>query len=264
MNFGLIEDKILSFLQNYLKNSNLNAFSVGVSGGIDSAVVATLCAKIAPTYALIMPTKSSSKTNLDDALNLVKKLNIEYKTIYLDDIVENFIQKTNANTQLRIGNIIARSRMIILYDHSALNKSLVVGTTNKSEIVLGYGTIFGDLASALNPVANLLKTDIFEFAKYLKIDKNIINKTPSADLWEGQSDEGDFGYSYEKIDEVLKFTWEYCGKKNGVLDDILALCDIKFKQLLKQKFNPNLVEFISTRAKNNKFKSLAIPVAEIY
>lgn len=264
MNFGLIEDKILLFLKNYLQNSNLNAFSVGVSGGIDSAVVATLCAKVAPTYALIMPTKSSAKANLQDALNLVQKLGIKHELIEIDEILQAFVNKTNAKDLLRVGNIIARSRMIMLYDHSAKNKSLVVGTTNKSEIILGYGTIFGDLACALNPIGNILKTDIFEFAKYLEIDENIINKTPSADLWEGQSDEGDFGYSYKQIDEVLKFVWEQCGGKNGVVDDILALENLDFQEQLKQKFDPNLVKFVVARAKNNKFKFTPIPVAKIY
>ena len=203
-NFKLLENNLLNFLDSYLKASKAKGFIIGVSGGLDSAVVATLCSKVAPTKALIMPTSSSNQANLVDALNLCKSLKIDYQIIDISEILDKFLPFSDPNNRLRVGNITARIRMIILYDHSSKFDFLVVGTSNKSERMLGYGTIYGDMACALNPIANIYKSDLFEFASYLNIDKNIINKAPSADLWQNQSDENDLGYSYEQIDKLLK------------------------------------------------------------
>lgn len=203
-NFKFLENKLLDFLDSYLKDSKANGFVLGVSGGLDSAVVATLCSKVAPTKALIMPTSSSNNSNLNDALKLCQNLKIEHKIIDISDILAKFLPFSDPDDRLRVGNITARIRMIMLYDYSAKLNSLVVGTSNKSERMLGYGTIYGDMACALNPIANIYKSDLFKFASYLNIDPNIINKAPSADLWQGQSDESDLGYSYIQIDELLK------------------------------------------------------------
>ena len=199
-----IEETLVFSLKEKTKDKQL---LLGVSGGIDSAVVATLCARAKPneTHALIMPTASSSKQNMDDALNLCKKLNINYKVLAIDNILNAFCQTIDVNlSNLRKGNLAARVRMSLLYDYSSSINALVIGTSNKSELMLGYGTIFGDLACAINPIGELYKSEIFEFAKHLGVDKNFIYKAPSADLWDGQSDEGDIGYSYAVIDEILQ------------------------------------------------------------
>ncbi len=203
-NFKLLENKLINFLDSYLKSSKASGFVVGLSGGLDSAVVATLCAKVAPTKALIMPTSNSNKQNLADAIELSKSLKISYEIIDISDILAAFLPFSDKFDRLRVGNITARIRMIILYDHSSQLNSLVVGTSNKSERILGYGTIYGDMACALNPIANIYKSDLFKFASYLSIHPNIINKAPSADLWQNQSDESELGYSYKEIDELLK------------------------------------------------------------
>ena len=198
-----IEETLVFSLKDKTKDKQL---LLGVSGGIDSAVVATLCARAKPdeTHALIMPTASSSKQNMDDALNLCEKLNINYKVLAIDGILDAFYKTIDVNlSNLRKGNLAARIRMSLLYDYSSSINALVIGTSNKSELMLGYGTIFGDLACAINPIGELYKSEIFEFAKCLGLDKNFIDKTPSADLWDGQSDEGDIGYSYAVIDEIL-------------------------------------------------------------
>ena len=199
-----IEETLVFSLKDKTKDKQL---LLGVSGGIDSAVVATLCARAKPneTHALIMPTASSSKQNMDDALNLCKKLNIKYKVLAIDDILNAFYKTIDVNlSNLRKGNLAARVRMSLLYDYSSSINALVIGTSNKSELMLGYGTIFGDLACAINPIGELYKSEIFEFAKHLGVDENFIKKAPSADLWDGQSDEGDIGYSYAVIDEILQ------------------------------------------------------------
>lgn len=203
-NFKLLENNLLNFLDSYLKSSGAKGFVLGLSGGLDSAVVATLCTKVAPTKALIMPTSSSSQANLNDALELSSKLNLDYQIIDISDILASFLPFSDINDRLRVGNIAARIRMILLYDHSSLLNALVVGTTNKSEKMLGYGTIYGDMACALNPLANIYKSDLFKFASYLGVNSKIIAKAPSADLWQNQSDESDIGYSYAQIDKLLK------------------------------------------------------------
>lgn len=203
-NFKLLENNLLNFLDSYLKSSGAKGFVLGLSGGLDSAVVATLCTKVAPTKALIMPTSSSNQTNLNDALELSSKLNLDYQIIDISDILASFLPFSDTNDRLRVGNIAARIRMILLYDHSSLLNALVVGTTNKSEKMLGYGTIYGDMACALNPLANIYKSDLFKFASYLGVNHKIIAKAPSADLWQNQSDESDIGYSYAQIDKLLK------------------------------------------------------------
>ncbi len=224
MNYELIHKQIIDFIKENLQG--FNGAVIGLSGGLDSAVVLKLLkdAKVDVT-ALIMPTKQSNKRNLDDAISLCDELCVSYKIYYIDDILQSFKNLTNA-TNLREYNLCARIRMSLLYDFSATNNLLVVGTTNKSERMLGYGTIYGDLACAFNPIGDIYKSDLFEFARFLKIPSQIINKAPSADFYEGQSDENELGYSYLELDNCLK----------GNLK------------------NPTLTNFVENRIKNNLFK----------
>ncbi|ALV24786.1 NAD synthetase, NH3-dependent [Campylobacter iguaniorum] len=245
-NFKKLEEKLLDFLDSYLKLTKSAGFSIGVSGGLDSAVVATLCSKVAKTYALIMPTNSSNKANLDDALALCDTLKVERTIINIQPILDEFLKATGDTTNLRRGNLSARIRMTLLYDHSAKLKTLVAGTSNKSERMLGYGTIYGDLACALNPIGEIYKSDLFEFAKYLGISQNIITKAPSADLYEGQSDELEIGFSYAQLDAVLK-----------------DIENQKTKQEIEAKFDEKLLQTIFTRIELNKFKLSMPPIANI-
>ncbi|QCD52858.1 NAD+ synthase [Campylobacter sp. RM16192] len=241
--------KLQDFLNNYLKISGASNFLVGVSGGLDSAAVLTICALSKPinTYALIMPTKFSNKKNLDDALKLCKKLDVRYKIIDIEPILQSFKNQISDDlSKMRIGNLAARVRMCLLYDYSASINALVIGTSNKSERMLGYGTIYGDMAYALNPIGELFKTEIFELAKFLNIDDSIINKAPSADLWENQSDEADIGYSYNQIDMVLK---EICLNKN--------------KEDLRKIFDEQLVDTVFSRMRANEFKLKMPPIADL-
>lgn len=224
MNYELIHKQIIDFIKENLQG--FNGAVIGLSGGLDSAVVLKLLkdAKVDVT-ALIMPTKQSNKRNLDDAISLCDELCASYKIYYIDDILQSFKNLTNA-TNLREYNLCARIRMSLLYDFSATNNLLVVGTTNKSERMLGYGTIYGDLACAFNPIGDIYKSDLFEFARFLKIPSQIINKAPSADFYEGQSDENELGYSYLELDNCLKGNLE----------------------------NLSLTNFVENRIKNNLFK----------
>jgi len=225
------------FIQEQIKKANAKGVVIGLSGGVDSALVAKLC-KLAlknDVFALLMPSSSSNKENLNDALMLCKDLQIKHKLIMIDEILNAFLKCSQNPNQIRTGNFAARIRMSLLYDYSALRNSLVVGTSNKSELLLGYGTIYGDLACAFNPVADLFKSEIYTLARFLNLHSNFLQKAPSADLWEGQSDEGDLGFSYEKIDEGLK----------ALLND---------DKITIKTLDENLIFMLKKRMQSNAFK----------
>jgi NAD+ synthase len=133
-----------------------------------------------------MPSQYSSDSSIEDAVELCKKFDIKYETVEISPMIEGYFNNNDKNADaLRVGNLSARMRMAVLYDISARDNSLVIGTSNKSEILLGYGTLYGDTACAINPIGQMYKSDEFEFARFLGVTDAIIEKKPSADLWEG-------------------------------------------------------------------------------
>lgn len=246
MDWQKITEKMCDFIQEKVKNSQSQGVVLGLSGGIDSALVATLCKRALKenVFALLMPTQISNKANLEDALRLCADLNLEYKIIEIQSILDAFIKQSENTTLVSLGNFAARIRMSLLYDYSALKNSLVIGTSNKSELLLGYGTIYGDLACAFNPIGSLYKSEIYALAKYLNLHENFIKKAPSADLWENQSDEGDLGFSYAKIDEGLK---------------ALETNDEKLLRTL----DPSLITILKNRMQKNAFKGKMPEILEI-
>lgn len=205
MNWKDIKEQLQNFLKTELEKTGLSKVTVGLSGGLDSAVVAILCKETFGDNmsAVLMPSQFSSKSSIDDAKEVCEKFDIKYEIKSIAPMVEAYIENMDED-KLRIGNFSARMRMSVLYDTSSRDKSIVVGTSNKSELLLGYGTIFGDIACAINPIGQMYKSDEFDFARYLGVPESILNKKPSADLWEGQSDEEELGYSYKEMDTVLK------------------------------------------------------------
>lgn len=195
--FENIKQNLVQFIATEVQARGFKSVVFGLSGGIDSAVVARLCQLAFPKshQALLMPAKQSSKTSLTHALELCKKFGISYQILSINQPQTAFEATLQGleTMPLRLGNLCARLRMICLYDYAFANNALVVGASNKSEIWLGYGTIFGDLACAINPIGNLYKTEIYELARVLGIPHNIIEKAPSADLYKGQSDEQRIG-----------------------------------------------------------------------
>ncbi|ECO3963773.1 NAD+ synthase [Campylobacter jejuni] len=246
MDWQKITEKMCDFIQEKVKNSQSQGVVLGLSGGIDSALVATLCKRALKenVFALLMPTQISNKANLEDALRLCADLNLEYKIIEIQNILDSFIKQSENATLISLGNFAARIRMSLLYDYSALKNSLVIGTSNKSELLLGYGTIYGDLACAFNPIGSLYKSEIYALAKYLNLHENFIEKAPSADLWENQSDETDLGFSYAKIDEGLK-----------------AL-ETNDEKLLKT-LDSSLIAMLKNRMQKNAFKGKMPEILEI-
>ena len=210
-NSPLIYKHLSNFIKIEVSKARVNSVVLGLSGGIDSAVACYLASNALGkenVAALIMPYESSSGSSMDDALKVVKTLGISHYVIDITKQINEYFTKEKAvaapdDIRVRKGNKMARERMSILYDYSYKLNSLVLGTSNKSELLLGYGTLYGDMASALNPIGDIYKTQIYQLAEHLDIPKNIITKAPSADLWEGQSDEGELGFTYETADGIM-------------------------------------------------------------
>ena len=153
--------------------------------------------------AVMMPYKTSSPDSLADAKLLAHQLGITYELCDITPMVDAYFAAQQVTDKVRRGNVMARMRMIVLYDISMRDHRLVIGTSNKTELLLGYGTLFGDMASAINPIGDLYKTQVWELAKHLGIPSCIIEKKPSADLWEGQTDEDELGFTYAEVDKLL-------------------------------------------------------------
>ncbi|HCM15519.1 MAG: NAD+ synthase [Candidatus Cloacimonadales bacterium] len=200
-------EKIAQFLKDYLLSSGFDKYILGVSGGIDSALSAALAVKAIGkknVIGLLMPYRNSNPDSTSDAKLLCHTLDIEYQTIDISPMVDAWFDTYESEADnLRRGNLMARCRMCILYDLSAKYKALVLGTSNLSEIMTGYFTQFGDSAAAIEPLAQLYKSEVWQLSKDLGIPAKIISKVPTADLWPEQSDEKDMGISYQDLDSIL-------------------------------------------------------------
>jgi len=250
MNHISIKKQLIKFLQDEVSKTGMKKVVVGVSGGLDSAIVAVLCKEAFGDnmHGVFMPSHMSSDASINDAKELCNKYNISYEVVEIANMIKGYFDSSETSTPLRIGNLSARMRMSVLYDVSARDNSLVIGTSNKSEILLGYGTLFGDTACAINPIGQMYKSDAFDFARFIGVTDAIINKKPSADLWEGQSDEEDLGYTYKVMDDVLKELFD-----NGKTKE----------QLIKDEINEKLIDMLQYRVKANAFKGKLPTIANI-
>jgi len=202
--------KLCGWMEDKVTEANAKGVVFGLSGGLDSAVVAALSIRVFPqnTLAIIIPCQSL-EADINDALGFINKLDIPYKTIDVSKIYDSFIhllddKEKEGSLKLAGANIKPRLRMTTLYYFANKLNYLVVGTGNKSELMIGYFTKYGDGGADILPLGNLLKSQVRELAKYLGIPKKIIEKPPSAGLWEGQTDEKEIGISYEQLDKYLR------------------------------------------------------------
>jgi NAD+ synthase len=206
LNYAIVHPLLTGFLRDETRQAGFERCVVGLSGGIDSAVTATLAAEALGkenVLAVMMPYRTSSPESLADARMMMDHLGIRGETVDITSMVDGYAGKPGAIDKLRAGNIMARQRMVVLYDISARDKALVFGTSNKTESLLGYGTLFGDMASAINPLGDLYKSQVWDLAAHLGVPKRLIEKMPSADLWIGQTDESELGFSYRDVDRLL-------------------------------------------------------------
>ena len=197
---------ITGFIRDAVTKAGMTKCVMGLSGGIDSALSAYLSAKALGAENVLvvrMPYQSSSEASLTDAEKVIEDLELPSLTVPITPMVTPLFEQFPDMSNLRKGNIMARMRMITLYDQSVAWGGLVMGTSNKTESLLGYSTIYGDSGVALHPIADLYKVQVRQLARALGVPKSIIEKAPSADLWEGQTDEDELGFTYDDADEVL-------------------------------------------------------------
>jgi len=201
---------VAGFLVDFLKReAGKFGFSkgvIGLSGGLDSSVSAYLAARAygpENVLGILMPYKTSSPGSITDAEEVVQQTGIKNCQLEITPMVDAYLEKTPEADRVRRGNVMARCRMILLFDQSQKEKALVIGTSNKSEALLGYSTWFGDMASSINPLGDLYKTQERQLASYLGVPEKILKKIPSADLWAGQTVEGELGFTYEQADQIL-------------------------------------------------------------
>ncbi len=202
----LVRKILVEFLSQEIGKVGMQRAVVNLSGGVDSALSCYLAVEALGAQnvlAIRLPYRASSPDSLMDAQSVMDALGIPGVTIDITPMVEPLFERFPDMNQNRRGNVMARARMIVLYDQSAVWNGLPVGTSNKTELLLGYGTVFGDMASAVNPLGDLYKTQIRQLAAAVGVPQPILDKPPSADLWVGQTDEGEMGLTYEEVDRLL-------------------------------------------------------------
>ena len=251
INTDLVRHILTRFIRSEITRTGLTRAVLGLSGGIDSALVAYLDAEALGAENVLtvrMPYKSSSQNSLDDAQQVIDDLKVPALTIPITEMADGLISREPEMSAMRKGNIMARCRMIVLYDQSEAFKGLVVGTGNKTEILLGYSTLFGDSAHAINPIGDLYKAQIRQLAKALGVPQAILDKAPSADLWSGQTDEAELGFTYDDADRLL-----------------FLLVDQRYspEECVEAGFDEKFVQTVVRRVRRNQFKRVMPPVAKI-
>lgn len=251
INTDLARQILSGFIKSEITRVGMSRAVIGLSGGIDSALSLVLAVEALGAenvLAIRMPYKASSKDSLDHAQLLIDQLGIPSKTIEITDMVEPLFKVDPEMSKLRKGNIMARARMIVIYDQSEVFKGLVIGTSNKTEILLGYSTLYGDSASALNPIGDLYKTQVRQLSWAMDIPAPIIDKPPSADLWEDQTDEGELGFTYSEADKLL-----------------YLLVDQRYspQEAIEAGFDKKFVDAVTARIRRNQFKRMQPPIAKI-
>ncbi|MBU0741748.1 NAD+ synthase [bacterium] len=222
---------------------------IGLSGGIDSAVAAALAKEglgADRVRGAALPYRASHPDSLADAEAVAACLDIALERRDITAMADAFMAEIPADARVRRGNVMARCRMIVMYDISARDGTLVLGTGNRTETLLGYATLFGDAAFSLNPLGDLYKAEVRSLARHFGLPRTILEKAPSADLWAGQTDEDELGFTYEEADRLL----------HAMVDDGLG-----DRQLAALGFRPDLVTAVRARVRAQAFKWLPVPTA---
>jgi NAD+ synthase len=251
LNTDLARDILAGFIKSEITRVGMSRAIVNLSGGLDSALSCVLAVEAVGAenvVALRLPYRASSPDSLEHAQLLIDQLGVQSKTIEITDMVEPLFKLDPEMSKVRKGNIMARARMIVLYDQSEAFKALPIGTSNKTEILLGYSTIYGDSACAINPIGDLYKTQVRQLSRAMNIPAPIIDKPPSADLWENQTDEGELGFTYEEVDKLL-----------------YLLVDQRYspQEAVEAGFDEAFVNTVTARIRRNQFKRMLPPIAKV-
>lgn len=251
INTALARKILTGFVRSEITRAGFSRALVGLSGGLDSSVSCALAAAAlgpANVLAVRMPYRTSSPDSLEDARLVADKLGVRLETIEITAMVEPLLTREANMSNVRRGNILARARMIVLYDQSEIWKGLVVGTSNKTEILLGYTTLWGDMAAAINPLGDMYKTQLRQLAREMDLPPSVLSKQPSADLWPGQTDEAEMGLKYDEVDRLLHL-----------------LVDRRFTpaECVEAGFERGYVDQVLLRIRRNHFKRAMPPIAKL-
>ncbi len=230
------------FIKSEIEKAGFKKAVIGISGGVDSALSAFLCVRALGKDNVVlisMPYKESSTQSVEDSRLIGKVLGANFFEMDISPQIDVYYRRYPNASKLRKGNKMARERMSILYDFAYDNNALVVGTSNKSELLIGYSTRWGDNAYDINPLGDLYKTQVWEIAKFLGVPEKIVKKKPSADLWPGQTDEGELGFPYDLLDRIL-----------------VAYVDLKMRkeEILSFGFDKSVVHRILNMVRQSQYK----------
>ena len=251
INTDLARKILTGFIESEVTRVGFSRGVINLSGGLDSALSCALAAEALGSenvLALRLPYRTSSSESLDHAQMVIEQFKVQSETIDITDMVDPFIQRDPQMSNVRKGNIMARARMILLYDQTEAFNGLAIGTSNKTEILLGYSTLWGDSAAAMNPIGDLYKAQARQLARAMGIPSVIIDKSPSADLWVGQTDEDELGFTYEEVDKLL-----------------YLLVDQRYspQECVEAGFGQMFVEKVVTLIRRTQFKRMLPPIAKI-
>jgi NAD+ synthase len=251
INTDVARQILTGFIKSEVGRVGYTRVVINLSGGLDSALSCALATQaLGPenVLALRLPYRTSSQDSLEHAQLMIDQFNVQSKTIDITGVVDPLIEQDREMSKTRKGNIMARARMIALYDQTEAFKGLPIGTSNKTEMLLGYTTMWGDMASALNPIGDLYKTQVRQLSRALNIPAVIIDKPPSADLWIGQTDENELGFTYEEVDKLL-----------------YLLVDQRYsaQECVEEGFDQKFVDGVTSRVRRNQFKRMMPPVAKL-
>ncbi|MBI1282176.1 MAG: NAD+ synthase [Anaerolineaceae bacterium] len=251
INTDIARKMLTGFIKDQITKAGMKRAVLGLSGGIDSALSAYLSVEALGAenvLAVRMPYKTSNPASLNDAGLVIEALEIPHLDIPITGMADPLINQFPDMSNLRKGNIMARLRMVTLYDQSVAFGGLVMGTSNKTEFLLGYSTIYGDSGVALHPLADLYKAQVRQLSKAMGVPQPILDKAPSADLWEGQTDEGELGYTYNDVDQVL-----------------FLLVDERYTvdEVVEEGFERTFVEKVWSRVKINHYKRTMPNIAKL-
>ncbi len=236
INTDVAHQILVGFIKSEVTRVGYSRAVINLSGGLDSAIACVLAVDALGAenvFALRLPYRTSSPDSLEHAQLIIDEFKIKSETIDITQMVDPLIKRDPNMSNQRKGNIMARARMIALYDQTEVFKGLPIGTSNKTEILLGYSTLWGDMASAINPIGDLYKTQIRQLARAVNVPAPIIDKPPSADLWVGQTDEGELGFTYSP------------------------------QECVEEGFNEKFVTSVITRIRRNQFKRMMPPIAKL-
>jgi NAD+ synthase len=251
LNNALVDDYLKRFLLEELHTSGFTEASIAVSGGLDSALVLKLAVDAlgaSHVHAIFLPYSASSPESTRDAHAMFEFCSVPWQELNISTMADAYLAMQPGIDRLRTGNLLARLRMAVIFDQSKKENALVIGTSNKSELLVGYSTWYGDMACALMPIGDLYKTQVRSLATYLGLPSQIISKPPSADLWAGQTDEGEIGIPYEVLDQILYL----------LVDQRLSPAEAA-----AEGFDKNLVDHIEHKIRSSQFKRVAPPIAKV-